>query len=130
MIYNDDTGVPAELIRVANQMRKDNDPIGDDRGRIRWNFSLTESDAELTEVLSALPPEELRATYEWLSPPDSDGSDSSKKVERRFVEAYVDEVSGKREQALQIYRSLETETKNSDPLVSKRVREAVRRVSH
>jgi hypothetical protein len=129
MIYNDDPGVPAELIRVANEMRKDKDPIGDDRSRIRWNFSLTESDAELREVLSAVPPEELRATYEWLSPPDSDGSDFSKRVERRFVEAYIDEISGRREEALQIYRSLETETKNSDPLVSKRVRDAVQRVS-
>ncbi len=72
----------------------------------------------------------LRATYEWLSPLDSEGSDSSKSVERRFVEAYTDEISGKREEALQIYRSLETETKNSDPLVSKRVRDAVRRLSH
>ena len=129
MIYNDDPGVPAELIRVANEMRKDKDPIGDDRSRIRWNFSLTESDAELREVLSAVPPEELRATYEWLSPPDSDGSDFSKRVERRFVEAYIDEISGRREEALQIYRSLETETRNSDPLVSKRVRDAVQRVS-
>jgi hypothetical protein len=130
MIYNDDAGVPAELIRVANQMRKDKDPIGDDdRGRIRWNFSLTESDAELKQVLSSVPPEELRATYEWLSPRDSEGSDLSTRMERRFVEAYVDEVSGKREEALQIYRSLETETKNSDPLVSKRIRDAVLRLS-
>jgi len=130
MIYNDDAGVPAELVRVANQMRKDKDPIGDDRSRIRWNFSLTESDTELKEVLSAVPPQELLATYEWLAPPDSEGSDFGKKVERRFVEAYVDEVSGKREEALQIYRSLETETKNSDPLVSKRIRDAVLRLSH
>ena len=41
MIYNYDSVVAAELIRVANQMRKDTDPISDsDRGRIRGYFKL------------------------------------------------------------------------------------------
>jgi len=131
MIYDDDAGVPAELIRVANQIRKDKDLISDDdRSRLHGYFSTTVgSDAELREVVSALPPEEIRATYEWLSPPDPQESDF-RKMERRFIEANIDEVSGKREDALQIYRSLETETKGSNLRIAQRVRDAVRRLSH
>src|SRR5215468_8955370 len=80
MIYNDDPGVRAELIRVANQMRKDADPISEgDKGRIHSYFSTTiGTDAELREVVSAVPPDELWATYEWVSPPLPDASDFDK----------------------------------------------------
>lgn len=131
MIYDNDAGVPAELIRVANQMRKDKDPISDgDRGRILGYFSSTiATDAELRDVISAVPPDEMRATYEWLRPPDPQESDFSK-MERRFIEANIDEVSGRREEALQIYRSMEIETRNSNLHIAQRVRDRVRRLSH
>jgi hypothetical protein len=130
MIYNEDAGVRAELIRVANQMRKDNDPISDgDRGRIHSYFSTTiGTDAELREVVSAAPLEEVWATYEWVSPPLSEATDFDK-LERRFVQANIDEVSGKREEALQIYRSLQKEISDPNVRISQRVRDAVRRLS-
>lgn len=134
MIYDDDLGVRAELIRVANQMRKDNDPIGnDDKGRIHSYFSTTiGTDAELREVVSAASPDEVWATYEWISPPATEASDFNK-MEASFIQANIDEVSGKREEALQIYRSLDKELKqrkDSGPRVSQRVRDAVQRLSH
>lgn len=130
MIYDYDPGVRAELIRVANQMRKDNDPISDgDRGRIHSYFSTTiGTDAELREVVSAAPPDEVWATYEWVSPPETESSDFDK-LERRFIQANIDEVSGKREEALQIYRSLEEEIKDPNLHITQRVREAVRRLT-
>ena len=67
----------------------------------------------------------MLATYEWLSPQESD----FKKMERRFIAANSDEVSGKREEALQNYRSLETETKRSKLRIAPRVRDAERRLS-
>jgi hypothetical protein len=134
MIYDDDPGVRAELIRVANQMRKDNDPISDgDRGRIHSYFSTTiGTDAELREVVSAAPPDEVWATYDWVSPPSVQASDFEN-LERRFIQANIDEVSGKRGEALQIYRSLDQELKqrkDSGPRISQRVRDAVQRLSH
>jgi hypothetical protein len=134
MIYNDEPGVRAELIRVANDIRKDNDPISDDnKGRIHSYFSTTVgTDAELREVVSAAPPDEVWATYEWVSPPINDASDFDK-MERRFIQANIDEVSGKREEALQIYRSLDKqlrERKDSGPRISQRVHDAVQRLSH
>jgi hypothetical protein len=134
MIYNEEPGVRAELIRVANQMRKDNDPISnDDKGRIHSYFSTTVgTDAELREVVSAAPPDEVWATYEWVIPPAAEASDFNK-LEARFIQANIDEVSGKREEALQIYRSLDQELKqrkDSGPRISQRVRDAVQRLSH
>ena len=63
MIYNDEPGVQAELIRVANQMRKDNDSISDDdKGRIHVNFNMVVgTNSELREVVSAVPHDEARA---------------------------------------------------------------------
>src|SRR5690348_4307856 len=133
MIYNGEPGVRAELIRVANQMRKDNDPISnDDKGRIQTYFSTTVgTDAELREVVSAAPPDELWATYEWVCSPAAEASDFNK-IEARFIQANIDEISGKRE-ALQIYRSTDQELKqrkDSGPRISQRVRDAVQRLSH
>ena len=134
MIYNDEAGVRAELIRVANEMRKDNDPISDsDKGRIHGNFSMVVgTNAELREVVSAVPPDEVWATYEWIHPQTADASVSDN-WERRFIRANIDEVSGKREEALQIYRSLDKELNarnDTSPYVLRRVRDAMQRVSH
>jgi hypothetical protein len=131
MIYNDEPGVRAELIRVANQMRKDNDPISDtNKGRIHSYFSTTvTTDAELREVVSAVPPDEVWATYDWVSPPLAEASDFDK-MERRFIQATIDEVSGKREEALEIYRSLQKEIKDPNVRIAQRVRDAVKRLSH
>jgi hypothetical protein len=131
MIYNYDPGVPAELIRVANQMRKDNDPISDsDRGRIHGLIAAG-TDAELREVISAAPPAEVWATYEWVNPPTTDESDFASR-ERRFVRANLDEVSGRSEESLRLYRSLYkelNERKDVSPFVLKRVQDAVKRLS-
>jgi tetratricopeptide (TPR) repeat protein len=131
MIYNESKGVRAELIRVANQMRKDNDPISDaDRGRIHSYYSTTiGSDAELREVVSAVPPDESWATYQWAGAGDSDDAPSAFTLqERRFIQAQIDEVSGKKTEALEIYRDLQKETKDSNNRLSQRVRDAVRRL--
>lgn len=134
MIYNYDPGVPAELIQVANQMRKENDPISDsDRGRIHGYFKLAAgTHAELREVVSALPPDELWATYEWVNPPTADES-AFDSMERRFVRANLDEVSGKSAEALQLYRSLDKELrerKDLSPTVFERVQDSLKRLSH
>ena len=80
--------------------------------------------------MSAAPPDEVWATYEWVSPPAAESSDFDK-LEARFIQANNHEVSGKREEALQIYRSLDKEKKLRILIlrISQRVREAVRRLS-
>jgi len=131
MIYDDDAGVRGELIRVANQMRKDGDAIGDDnRGRIHSYYSPNiGTDAEMREVVSAVPPDEAWETYLWANPSEARAS-APNSIEGRFVRASIDEVSGKREEALQIYRELQTELKDPRVRVAERVRDAVRRLTH
>ena len=131
MIYDDDAGVRRELIRVANEMRKDGDPIDDDdRGRIHSYYSPTiGTDAEMREVVSAVSPDEAWETYLWANSPEARAS-AANSIEGRFIRANIDEVSGKREEALQIYRELQTEIKDPRVRVAERVRDAVRRLTH
>jgi hypothetical protein len=115
-------------------MRKDNDPIGDsDRDRIHGYFKLAAgTDAELREVVSAAPPDEVWATYEWANRPTTDESDFDS-MERRFVRANLDEMSGKSEEALALYRSIYkalNERKDPSPFVLKRVQDSVKQLSH
>jgi tetratricopeptide (TPR) repeat protein len=128
MIYNNSPGVRGELIRVANQMRKDNDAISDpNKSRIHSYYSPTiGTDAELREVVSAVPPDEAWATYQWVSSPESDSEHNAQ--EQRFIQANIDEVSGKKAEALKIYRDLAQETAKSDGRLPQRVRDAVRRL--
>jgi hypothetical protein len=61
------------------------------------------------------------------------GENGRWKAVRGAIQANIDEVSGKREEALQIYRSLDQELKqrkDSGPRISQRVRDAVQRLSH
>jgi hypothetical protein len=46
-----------------------------------------------------------------------------------LIQASIDEVSGKREEALQTYRSLEKEIKDPNLRISQRARDGVRRLS-
>ncbi len=129
MIYNESPGVRGELIRVANQMRKQGDPISDaNRGRIHSYYSpIVASDAEMREVVSAVPPDEAWATYQWVSPPETDSSFNAQ--EARFIQANIYEVSGKKAEALKIYRDLTHEPMDANSRLSHRVRDAVRRLS-
>jgi len=127
MIYNESPGVRAELIRVANEMRKDGESLGEDRSRIHSYYSPTlGEDSELQEVVSAVPPDEAWATYRWLCPPD-DPADSQ---EGRFIQANIDEVSGKKAEAVQLYLQLAKETEGSPARVGQRVRAALKRLGH
>jgi tetratricopeptide (TPR) repeat protein len=127
MMYNDTPGVPGELIRVANEIRKSGEPIGDaNRGRIHSYYSTTiGEDSQLREVVSAVPPDESWATYRWVCPSDNP-PDSQ---EARFIRANIDEVSGKKAEALQIYQELVRETKGTPVRLSQRARDAVKRLT-
>jgi hypothetical protein len=129
MIFNDSPGVPAELVRVANEMRKNGEPIGDgDRYRIYDSYSEAISNNDLLDVVSAVPPDDSMAMFQWVSRPESNLGPSGL-LERRFIEANIDEYAGKKADALQIYRDLQKKTKDSHNMLSRRLQEALRRVS-
>jgi hypothetical protein len=130
MIYNERPGVRVELIRVVNEMRKDGEPIGDEyRGRIHSYYSPgTGSEENLQEVLSAVPPDEAWATYQWIDRPLTEWAPFTP-MEQQFIQAKLDEISGKPDEALQLYRQLERETQASDGTLSRRTRAAVKRLT-
>lgn len=113
MIYDDSPGVRVELIRVANEMRKNGEAIDKENRRriVSFDYDLYD-EAAMTEALSALPPGESRATFLWLD----DKLDSSNRT-RVFILARLAEISGNKPEALSMYRSLR-DPASADPDVA------------
>lgn len=109
MIYDDRPGVRSELIRVANEMRKNGEVIGEENKRriVSFDYDLHDETA-MTEALSAVPPSESLATFLWLDDrPDPSSWDHS------LIQARLTEMSGNKTEALSIYRSLQKKIQDS-----------------
>jgi tetratricopeptide (TPR) repeat protein len=113
MIHNDDPGVRAELIRVANQMRVNSEPMTDsNKHRILSNYSPTNSQKELTEALSAVPPNDAWATFLWLDGKQPTGGErDEQRIQREFIHASILEIAGKSADALSLFKILDRELK-------------------
>lgn len=127
---NDNLEVRAELIRVANEMRKDDEPLSDSvRGRIHSMYMPgVGSEAELRAVLAAVPADEAWATYRWIDRPLSEWEPFDE-FQQRFIQASLDEISGKRDEALQLFRQLENDPRNVPGTRSDRIQTAVKRLA-
>lgn len=122
--------VRAELIRVVNEMRKDSEPISDNvRGRIHSMYMPgVGSEAELRAVLSAVPPEDAWATYRWIDRPLSEWAPFDN-FQQQFIRAILDEISGKRDEALVLFRQLQHDPQNVPGTRFDRVDAAVKRLT-
>jgi len=131
MIYSDTPGVLAELIRVANDMRKNGETITDDRrGRVHSYFDAgLGSDEDLREVLTAVPPDEEWATYQWIDRPLTEWAAFSR-VDQQFVQASLWEIAGKRDEALKQFRQIQHDPESGDGTLARRISDAVKRLSH
>ena len=70
------------------------------------------SSEELTETLSAVPPNDAWATYLWLDPPKTDGSDHDhQRLQHDFIHASILEMQRNLEEALSAFESLRIELK-------------------
>jgi hypothetical protein len=86
---------------------------------------------ELTESLSAVPPDEAWRTYLWLDDADKEGWDEkTQRLVRDFIQANLLEISGKRQESLEKYRTLLQELGNSGNAMENPVRAAIARLSH
>jgi len=133
MIYNDDAGVRPELIRVANQMRINSEPMNDSyKRRILSNYSATNSQKELTETLSALPPNDAWATFLWLDDKQATrGEGEEQRIQHEFIQANILEIAGKSAEALAMFKTLEGELKRKgySGRLSDHVGDAIKRLS-
>jgi tetratricopeptide (TPR) repeat protein len=114
MIYPHDGETRLELIRIANDMRRNGEPLDDGkRHRILTTYNPTVNSAEeIKEALSAVPPADAWATYNWLDQPmTSPGDVEYQRLRHDFVQASLLEIQGKREAALAAFEGLQGELK-------------------
>ena len=122
-------GARAELIKVANDMRKNGEPLDDEeKYRIRsFCYSTFDSHHDnLVESLSAVPEDEAWKTYLWL---DDNHQDRTDPLARDFIYANLLEADGKRTEALEKFRLLQQNPKTKSFTFKDRVDEAVKRLS-
>ena len=116
LISSEEPGAPAELVKVANDMRKSGEALDNgEKARIS-NFCFADGEMmrdheALRRVLTAAPPDEVWSTYLWLSSDTRKSGEDS--VTHRFIQANLMEVNGKRQEALAQFRTLQKDLKNS-----------------
>jgi hypothetical protein len=131
LIYNAAPHARAELVKVVNDMRKNNETLSDDEsGRIlSFTYPLSQP-AELMEALSAVPPTESWATYQWLEDPqDTETSGPGRQLRRDYIYAIILELSGKQPEALSRYKLLLPKLKRSNSTLVGPVQDAIRRLA-
>lgn len=134
LIYNEAPQARAELVKVANDMRKNNESLSEDeKARIlSFNYDLSPYHAaDLAEALAAVPPSDSWATYQWLDDVQkTEASDiNMQQIRRDYVEANILELSGKQLEALSKYEALQAKLRNSDSTLVGQVDKAVKRMT-
>jgi len=134
LIYNETPQAGTELIKTANDMRKNHETLsGSDKHRIlAFNYELSSfHKTRLTEVLSAVPPDESWATYLWLDDQqNSDPADVETQQRRRdYIYAKILDLSGKQQEALASYKVLQTKLKGSDFTLVEAVDDSIKRLA-
>ena len=126
----DKAGARASLVKIANDMRKSNEPLADrDRSSILsfcFNPSLTDHQ-ELVESLSAVPADEAWQTYLWLD--NQPERDETRSLIHDFIHANLLEIAGRQQEALQAYRLLQKELKDHPGSMANAVNAAVARLT-
>jgi Tfp pilus assembly protein PilF len=129
--FLDEKGACAAQMRVANDMRKDSEPMDrDQKGDIlSFCFSPTMGErSELVGALSAVPADDAWKTYLWLD--DSTRDREGQRLTHEFMQANLLELGGDSAGALAIYRHLSQELKNTPFTMIDPVNEAIARLSH
>jgi tetratricopeptide (TPR) repeat protein len=129
LLHDEVQGARAELVKAVNDMRKNGEAI-DDEERYRilgFCYSVFDSDqTKLLESLSAVPEDDNWKTYLWLADNRQDRTDP---LVRDFIYANLLEVSGKRADALEKFRSLQQNPQAKQFAFKGRVDDAVKRLS-
>jgi hypothetical protein len=119
------------LLRVANDMRKGNEPLSDhERHSVLWDtITVRLSDHDrLLRILQALPADEMQATYEWLAERGAEPANTKTAVSA-FVAANLREIGGNSEQALSLYRTLQKQLAGSRSTLIPQVDSAIKRLT-
>ncbi len=128
--FLDEKGACAAQMHVANDMRKNSEPMDRSRKKDILGACLTPTMAdpsELAGALSAVSSDDAWKTYLWLDdqPQDPDAD----KLTHEFIQASLLEVSGDRAGALAMFKHLGQELKNTPYTMIDAVNEAIVRLS-
>lgn len=119
----------AELVKAANDMRKNGEELDDEeRYRVR-SFCYSTLDMEQSNLIASLravPMDEGWKTYLWL---DNNHQDQTDPLAQDFVYANLLEVSGHRNEALEKFRALQQNPKAKQFSFIGRVNDAVKRLA-
>ena len=130
---DDIPGARAALMRFVDEMRKNGEPLDEDRKRriLEYCCEPPYSDhRELTESLSALPQDDAWKTYLWLDDRQGNGDDArAQQLMREFISDSLVEISGNTAGALEKYRALQGELKGTRFSLQDSVNEAVTRLT-
>ncbi len=133
-LSDDVRGARAGLIKAANDMRRNGEPLDSDSRRRILDFCcgvVIPSHAELVESLSAVPPADSWQTYIWLDEARAGDADTeTPALERSFIQANLLEISGQAQQSLAQYRSLQGQLAQRPGSLKDAVDASVARLSH
>ena len=120
----------AEALRVANDMRKSGETLDASlRQRVFWNnfTSRFASKDRLDTSLSVLSPQDTATTYDWL---DDRKADAVKSAWRAFLDANLNEIQGRRDEALGQYQALQRQLIKTNIALASAVDSAIQRLTH
>lgn len=120
-----------EMLRVANEMRKKNQPIDPaDRTRL-WNIysSLLRSagDDSIEKARHAIQPEEHLSTFRWLF--DGEAFDEDRRLARDYWLGILQEASGQRAAALQTLKGISEKLQGRTSTLRSHTETAIQRLS-
>jgi len=120
----------AEALRVANDMRKSGETLDASlRQKVFWNNFTSRFDSKdrLDASLSVLSPQDTATTYDWL---DDRRADAVKSAWRAFVDANLNEIQGRRDEALRQYQALQKQLIKTNIAIASAVDSAIQRLTH
>jgi hypothetical protein len=120
-----------ELVKLSNEMRKNGESIDEgEKHRILGMYSIAlASRAELANLVSAVPPNESWATYVWLDDRVDRSDPEWQELKHTFVLANIDELAGRKQEALALYRRLAQNRRLAESSsLGLRTREAIQRL--
>jgi len=131
LIYLEQKGARAALVKAATDMRKAGEPLDESTKRRILGFCfdpVVVDSNELAESLAAVPPEEAWKTYLWL---DSMAKDTQGEKEfSDFVAANLLDLQGKQKESLEKLRQLQRQLADRPGSLKNSVDAAVARLSH
>lgn len=132
LLYLDLSGARAEMIRVADEMRKGGEELDPgERHRIsNWCFDpVITNHKELSEALGALPTDDAWQTYLWLERSDESGSQEERDLKNEFIHANLLELSGNRDAALSEFRKIHDELRDRPGALQEQVEAGIKRLT-